>query len=213
MSSSRELILARARAALAGEHEPAGELPIPRRYRNAGAGSASAAELRSQFAERVADYGGTVRAGPREQIAELLAAAAGAHGAKRLGVPAGSTWSIPGVELVADDPPLDVASLEALDGVVTACALAVAQTGTVVLDGGARSGRRALTLLPDLHICVVEESQLCERVPDAIAGLASAGLHARPLTFVSGPSATSDIGFERVEGVHGPRRLEIVLVW
>ena len=103
-----------------------------------------------------------------------------------------------------DDPPLSPRDLDALDGVLTGCAAAIAETGTVVLDGGARSGRRLLTLVPDLHVCVVEAADVHDGVPDAIAALAGAAAEGRPLTLVSGPSATSDIELERVEGVHGP---------
>ena len=98
--------------------------------------------------------------------------------------------------------------LDGVDTVLTGCALAIAETGTVVLDGGPRCGRRALTLVPDHHVCVVDAGQVVAGVPDAIAALAPRA----PLTFVSGPSATSDIELERVEGVHGPRRLEVVVV-
>ena len=94
---------------------------------------------------------------------------------------------------------------------VTGCALAIAETGTIVLDGGAESGRRAITLVPDLHICVVDSRRIHASVPDAIAELAPAAAEGRPLTFVSGPSATSDIELERVEGVHGPRELVILV--
>jgi len=98
-------------------------------------------------------------------------------------------------------------------GVLTGCALGIAETGTIVLDAGRSQGRRALTLLPDYHLCVVFAGQIVETVPDAIRALgAGLGGHRRPLTFVSGPSATSDIELIRVEGVHGPRNLEVILV-
>ena len=117
-------------------------------------------------------------------------------------------WRPEGVELVEDDG-LSARDLDALDGALTGCALAIAETGTIVLDGGARSGRRALTLVPDLHVCVVERRRSSPPSPTR-----SARWTARrgPFTFVSGPSATSDIELDRVEGVHGPRRLEVLLV-
>jgi L-lactate dehydrogenase complex protein LldG len=100
-----------------------------------------------------------------------------------------------------------------VDGVLTGCALGIAETGTLVLDGGPRQGRRAVTLLPDLHLCVVEEDQIVASVPEAIARLGEAVRgEGRPVTFVSGPSATSDIELDRVEGVHGPRSLEVLVV-
>ena len=95
---------------------------------------------------------------------------------------------------------------------VTGCAVAIAETGTIALDGGELSGRRAATLVPDLHVCVVRAEQVVPGVPEAVAALGQAAAGGRPITLVSGPSATSDIELERVEGVHGPRRLEVVLV-
>jgi L-lactate dehydrogenase complex protein LldG len=119
---------------------------------------------------------------------------------------------LPGVEVVVDDPPLSPHALDALDGVLTGCALAIAETGTIVLDGGERSGRRALTLVPDWHVCVVEPGSIVAGVPDAVAALAEAAAEGRPITLVSGPSATSDIELDRVEGVHGPRTLDVLVL-
>jgi len=116
-----------------------------------------------------------------------------------------------GLELVQDDA-LSVQQLDQLDGALTGCAVAIAETGTFVLDGGVGQGRRALTLVPDLHICVVREDQVVGVVPEAVIQLEEAVRAGRPLTFVSGPSATSDIELDRVEGVHGPRVLHVVLV-
>ncbi|MQA76485.1 MAG: lactate utilization protein C, partial [Solirubrobacterales bacterium] len=135
------------------------------------------------------------------------------HGARRIAIPPAlpAAWRPPGVELIEDDG-LSPAELDGLDGALTGCALAIAETGTVVLAGGPADGRRALTLVPDLHVCVVEAGQVVATVPEAVRALEpKARATASPLTFVSGPSATSDIELSRVEGVHGPRRLELVL--
>jgi L-lactate dehydrogenase complex protein LldG len=117
-----------------------------------------------------------------------------------------------GVEVVVDDPPLSARALDQLDGVLTGCALAIAETGTIVLDGSERSGRRALTLVPDWHVCIVEPGSIVAGVPDAVAALAEAASEGRPITLVSGPSATSDIELDRVEGVHGPRTLDVLVL-
>jgi L-lactate dehydrogenase complex protein LldG len=114
--------------------------------------------------------------------------------------------------VVIDDPPLSPHALDQLDGVLTGCALAIAETGTIALDGGARSGRRVLTLVPDWHICIVEPGAVVAGVPDAVAVLAEAAREGRPITLVSGPSATSDIELDRVEGVHGPRTLDVLVL-
>jgi L-lactate dehydrogenase complex protein LldG len=121
-------------------------------------------------------------------------------------------WAPDGVELVADDPPLGAGDLDAVDGVLSGCALAIAETGTIVLDGAGASGRRALTLVPDLHLCVVRADQVVPAVPDAVAALEPAAHDGRPITFVSGPSATADIELNRVQGVHGPRTLDVFVV-
>ena len=165
------------------------------------------------LAERIEDFNATVtRVGP-DGVAEAVAAVAARHGARRLAVARGlePAW-LPGDLDLVEEPELSVAELDAVDGVLTGCALAIAATGTFVLDGGPGQGPRRLTLVPDLHVCVVREDQIVPGVPQAVAALRDAAAAGRPLTFVSGPSATSDIELDRVEGVHGPRRLEVVLV-
>ena len=156
----------------------------------------------------MADYRATVR--EADDLAATSRRCAPSTSARRLGVPAGllEGWRPDGLELV-EDHGLSARELDALDGALTGCALAIAETGTIVLDGGERSGRRALTLVPDLHVCVVERAQVVATVPEAIRALEGGR---GPFTFVSGPSATSDIELDRVEGVHGPRRLEVLLV-
>jgi L-lactate dehydrogenase complex protein LldG len=197
VAGAREEILARVRAALSDV--PAGEDAAPAPY----AAPPGASDQVALFAERVADYRATVAT----DVAEALAG----HGARRVGVPAAlpEAWRVDGVELVRDDD-LGHRELDALDGALTGCAVAIAETGTFVLDAGdGVSGRRALTLVPDLHVCVVRRDQVVATVPEAIAALDG---RRGPFTFVSGPSATSDIELDRVEGVHGPRTLVVVLV-
>ena len=204
MDAARAEVLRRVRDALG----PAPSVPeVERRYR--GAGQSEEAAVVERFCERVADYRATVHRVAEADLPAALAARCAALGARRVVVAPGALWPIDGVDLRADDPPLGARDLDALDGVLSGCALAIAETGTIVLDGGPASGRRALTLVPDLHLCVVFERQVVAGVPDAIAALAEASAEGRPITFVSGPSATSDIELNRVEGVHGPRTLEV----
>jgi L-lactate dehydrogenase complex protein LldG len=161
----------------------------------------------------VADYQAVVLVVEADALTAALGDACGRHGVSRLVVPADlpEAWRPPDVELVPDDG-LANEALDTVDGVLTGCCAAIAETGTIVLDGGARQGRRALTLVPDLHLCVVEVDQIVGTVPEAVERLAPAARERRPFTFISGPSATSDIELSRVEGVHGPRRLEVFIV-
>ena len=155
------------------------------------------------FAERVADYRAEVtRCAAADLGSVVVAALAGVSGVV---VPAGLDLHVP---LAVVDDGLSHTELDAVEAVVTGSAVGIAETGTVVLDHGPDQGRRAITLLPDLHVCVVRESQVVPDVGDALALLDPR----RPQTWVSGPSATSDIELSRVEGVHGPRRLHVVLV-
>ena len=198
--STKDEILARINEALVDRPRPA---TPPRDYHRALDPGTDVVEL---FAERAADYRATIH---RTDAAGLNAAIAAAAGGRRLVVPTGipPAWSA-GLVTVADDPPLTRTQLDAVDGVLTGAAVAIALTGTVVLDAGPDQGRRALTLLPDLHLCVVRTDQIVGTVAEALDRLDPA----RPLTWISGPSATSDIELNRVEGVHGPRTLDVLLV-
>ena len=160
----------------------------------------------------MAEYRATVTRIIAAHLAETVARLCRERGARRIAVAPGGPDVRSGVELVVDDPPLSPQALDELDGVLTGCALAIAETGTIVLDGSERSGRRALTLVPDWHLCVVEAGSVVPGVPDAVAALADAAREGRPLTLVSGPSATSDIELDRVEGVHGPRTLDVLVL-
>jgi L-lactate dehydrogenase complex protein LldG len=158
----------------------------------------------------VADDRAVVHRVSAGELDAALAEAAGRLGLRRVGTTLDS--DLGDVELVRDEPPLSIADLDGLDGVLTGCALGIAETGTLVLDGAGGSGRRALTLVPDVHLCVIAADQVVASVPDAVAQLAEAAAAGRPITLVSGPSATSDIELDRVEGVHGPRTLEVFVV-
>jgi len=193
--TARDEVLGRVRAAL-GEAPAVPE--VPRDYHGPGTAPADV----DLFCERVADYKATVHRTTPDDLAARIKAVCAAHGATRL------AGTIEGFE----DAALGARELDALDGVVTGCALGIAETGTIVLDGAEASGRRSLTLVPDLHVCVVHEEQIVASVPDAVDRLAEAARAGRPITLVSGPSATSDIELDRVEGVHGPRRLEVLVV-
>jgi L-lactate dehydrogenase complex protein LldG len=211
MSGAREAMLARVRAALG----PAAEVPeVPRAYRDAGAlGAGGDSVAVDRFCERVADYRVNVRRVRGGELPRVLMAACVQREARRIAVPAQAPpWTVDGIELVRDEPPLSPRQLDALDGVLSGCALAIAETGTIVLDGVGASGRRALTLVPDYHLCVVRSDDIVPSVPDAMAALARVAAEGRPITFISGPSATSDIELVRVEGVHGPRTLEVFVV-
>jgi L-lactate dehydrogenase complex protein LldG len=181
--------------------------PIPRDYRRDGA--LGHEERVALFCERVGEYRADVR---RVAEPDVAAAVASASSGRRLVVPGGvpASWRPAGLELV-EDRGLTPRELDEIDGSLTGCTVAIAETGTIVLTAASHEGRRALTLVPDLHICVVRERQIVELVSEALERLTGESLHRRPLTLISGPSATSDIELSRVEGVHGPRDL-VVLV-
>ena len=209
MSEAREEILARVRTALA---EAPGRRPaeVPRGY----ARSRPRPDLLAHFVERVEDYRAVAERVTSAELPAAVASACARYGVRRLAVPADApaawTAALDGAQVARDgDPePLGTADLDRVDAVLTGAAVGIAETGTVVLDSGARQGRRALTLVPDVHICVVGTDQVVDGVPAAVARLRAE----RPLTWISGPSATSDIELDRVEGVHGPRTLHVLLV-
>ena len=159
---------------------------------------------------RLTDYRALVDRATPVTLADQISAALRRRKARRVVVPPALGLPLPDfVTATRDTPPfLSPAELDAFDGVITRAAVAVAETGTIVLDGSPDQGRRAISLVPDYHLCVVEAGQVVHLVPEAVDWLAAG----RPLTWISGPSATSDIELERVEGVHGPRTLEVVLV-
>ncbi|WP_375496914.1 lactate utilization protein C [uncultured Jatrophihabitans sp.] len=192
--SAREEMLGRIRTALADRPDPT---PVVRAYRGAtGAGDIDV------FAERVDDYKATVHRDVT--TAEILTG----RGITRVIVPDGFPSELlpVGIEVVRE--PVDVATLDAVSAVLTTCRVAVAETGTIVLDAGPGIGPRMLTLVPDYHLVVVRRDQIVAGVPDAVASLEAT----RPQTWISGPSATSDIELNRVEGVHGPRTLDVVVL-
>jgi L-lactate dehydrogenase complex protein LldG len=209
--SAREEILRRISRALS---DGPAEVPVPRGYRSATADHGlERADVIALLAERIADYSATVRLCSAAELAGTVASAVAGRGARQMVVPDGvdPAWVAtlpPTVDVIADSPPLSASALDAMDGVLTTCAVAIAETGTVVLDGGPGQGRRALTLVPDYHLVVVPADRVAPSVPAAIAALDPT----RPLTWISGPSATSDIELSRVEGVHGPRTLEVIVV-
>ena len=172
-------------------------------------------ERLEQFCERVAEYKVTVVQVAKDDLSAKIREHLTARGISRLVVPADipADWLPEGIEVLRDENgALANSAINTSDGVLTGCALGIAQTGTIVLDGGDKQGRRVLTLLPDYHLCVIDASQVVGLVPEAMKALEPAVRAGRPITLVSGPSATSDIELNRVEGVHGPRTLELLVV-
>jgi len=199
----RDEFLARVREALRDRPTPP---PVPRDYRR----SLDGTDVVELFAERAADYRATVTRVPLDGLARAIGDALRERGASRIVVPPGvpAEWlAASDVEALTDEPPLDLPTLDGSDGVLSGCVAAIALTGTIVLDGGPAQGRRVLTLLPDYHLCVVRADQIVGTVSEALTRVDGS----RPQTWISGPSATSDIELNRVEGVHGPRTLRILI--
>lgn len=213
--NSRDRILGRVRRALADvppddrPYEQAVERGYLREH-----GERSTARTVELLAENLADYRALVHRCTPDELAAVVGRLLEKHRSGSVLVPPGldGGWlsgTAASVARVPDDADSTARELDRVDSVVTACAVAVAETGTIVLDGSPDQGRRRVTLVPDHHICVVRvPDQVVSSVPQALERLDPA----RPLTWISGPSATSDIELDRVEGVHGPRTLEVVLV-
>jgi L-lactate dehydrogenase complex protein LldG len=211
LSEARSEILARVRRGLADV--PSDERPedvrVPREYL-----VGEPEGTLDRFVERVTDYGALVRVVGADGIATAVDDACRTFAVRSLVVPTDlpSAW-IPANVSEIPDAGLRVRDLDSIGAALTGCALGIAETGTVVLDAGPRQGTRALTLVPDVHLCVIDEQQIVDGVPVALRRLAGdLRRFRRPLTFVSGPSATSDIELARVEGVHGPRRFGVIVV-
>ncbi|MEU6549558.1 LUD domain-containing protein [Streptomyces sp. NPDC046915] len=211
--SSRDRILGRVRRALADVRadETPYEQAVPRDYLREHGGR-SAEETVELLAENLADYRALVHRCTAGELAATVGRLLAERSSRTVLVPPApdAAW-LEGVDVeqVADRAESTPHELDRVDSVVTGCAVAVAETGTIVLDGGPDQGRRRITLVPDHHICVVRvPDQVVASVPQALERLDPT----RPLTWISGPSATSDIELDRVEGVHGPRTLEVVLV-
>ena len=218
---ARQEMLARIRWAVAdaGAGSPAGPADGYREH-----GSLATPDLLDLLADRLVHYRAQVRRATAATLAAEISAALGQRGARRVVVPPTLSMPLPDwAEVTADQPgdgtgdedrpgdrQLSAAELDSFDAVITGAAVAIAETGTIILDGSPDQGRRAISLVPDYHLCVVGAEQVVHLVPEAVARLAGAAT--RPLTWISGPSATSDIELQRVEGVHGPRTLEVVLV-
>jgi L-lactate dehydrogenase complex protein LldG len=223
--TARDEVLGRIRTALGGDsgggaHPPAD--PSAAGYRTRG--ELDSAALLDLFAGRLIDYRSQVRRTEPAKLLDTVRAALAERGARRVVLPPGldlpglgqpepgqpepgQGGTLDGVELIIDGG-LSAQELDQMDGVITRAAVAIAETGTIVLDAGPGQGRRALSLIPDYHLCLIEAAQVVALVPEAVARLRPD----RPLTWISGPSATSDIELDRVEGVHGPRTLEVILI-
>ncbi|MDR1799839.1 MAG: lactate utilization protein C [Bifidobacteriaceae bacterium] len=214
--NARDEVLARIRSGLAdvpAGSTPDGDVPVPWVYEQ----PTEMPDVLERFVERCRDYKAVVERVAAGGVATAVAQHLTRAGVASVVLPAGleAAWREAivgaGVAVHSDDPPLSAAELDAIGGVVTAARVGIAETGTIVLDHAPDQGRRALSLVPDVHLCVIGADQVVSDVPQAVALLRPSVDAGRPLTWISGPSATSDIELQRVEGVHGPRTLIILL--
>jgi L-lactate dehydrogenase complex protein LldG len=212
VTSARDDVLGRIRSANRTGRSAGAPAEVARTYRTAGTSTAGSAALLDLLQHRLLDYHAAVHRTTEAELAPAIAAAlaTAVPGGGRVVVPPGlpDRWLGAVADVVRDDGLLSAPELDDMAAVVTASAATCAETGTIVLDGSSDQGRRAITLVPDVHVCVVRADQVVETVPELLARLDPA----RALTLISGPSATSDIELNRVEGVHGPRHLHVVLV-
>ncbi|MEV0669100.1 lactate utilization protein C [Mycobacterium sp. NPDC050441] len=200
--AARAAVLGRICGALAAA--PPQSVAVPRDYHREPLTGPGDVE---RFAETVAEYRARVHRIEIDAIASTVLELVGPDATVVIPADLRPEW-VTGLTTVPDAPTLGVEQLDRADAVLTGCALGIAATGTIVLDAGPGQGRRALTLVPDHHLCVIRAEQIVDTVPQAFAELTAT----RPLTFISGPSATSDIELQRVEGVHGPRTLDVLIV-
>ncbi|MFX4273630.1 LutC/YkgG family protein [Propionibacteriaceae bacterium Y1685] len=199
---ARERILSSVRSAIEGAVDPA----VPRDYRR----SLDDTDLIDLFAERVGDYRAEVHVIDDDELPRRIGQVLGEHSVRSLIIPddLSAKWLVTtSCKVIPDDGQADAAELDGIHAVLTGCAAAVALTGTIVLDGGTLQGRRLISLIPDLHVCVVPAASIVGTVPEVLSKIDGT----RPLTWISGPSATSDIELDRVEGVHGPRTLVVLI--
>jgi L-lactate dehydrogenase complex protein LldG len=205
--TTKESMLARIRGAIANAPE-APAVPDDFRQRD----ERDHALIQVDFVDRLLDYKASVIQVAAINLAQSIAEACQSYNIQRLVIPDDipADWLPADVTILSDEPPLSLADIDGSDGVLTCCASAIAQTGTIILDGGDAQGRRLLSLVPDRHLCIVRSSQIVGIVPEAIVAMRERSR--RPITLISGPSATSDIELSRVEGVHGPRKLHVIVV-
>ncbi len=211
-SASRQAILSRIR----GPHAEADPQLTSRKYGEIGraylrSGSLSVEERLNMFEERLVEYEAHVHRVSESALPEAIAAAIGKRGAKRIAVPSGipADWWRSSISVTEADA-LSNIELDQFDGLISGCTVAIALTGTIVLQNAPAQGPRKLSLIPDYHLCVVFAEQIVETVPEAFDRLAETAT--LPTTFISGPSATADIEMTRIKGVHGPRFLEVLIV-